>query len=439
MRTRNRISLLALVTAIMVSTAMAAPQPWPEARSGAYLGIQIAPVTPQQVSALKLQDAAGALITYVDQDGPACHAGLLENDVVVGFEGAKVEGPQQLQALIHTTPPQKTVTLTVVRGGQRKDVKVVLGSWNVMSHVQPMQSSNLSYPRPPRVAPDVEVPSFTLLSSRDGLVVESLTPQLADFFGVPHGHGVLVRSVEGGSPAAAAGLKAGDVILKVNDEAVHDMADWQRGMRPSGAKLSVSVWRDKHEQVLVISFPGDSSRLLPGDWLDMDTNAQLLQKQMDAIQPDIQRATELEAQLGPTDQELEQMRREIEKSMKLQQKDIEKMSRDLAKSTKPMRKDMEKMRAEIQNSVPSQPQLAEMQRQIQESVPSQKELEAMTHQALASVPSQQELEQMRKQIQDSVERWTPQMQQEMEQLQKQMERQKLDLQKMMQDLHGSQF
>ena len=67
---------------------------------------------------------------------------------------------------------------------------------------------------------------------------------------------MLVRSVEGGSPAAAAGVKAGDVILKVNNEAVHDMADWQRGMRPSGAKLSVSVWRDKHEQSSVMSVPG---------------------------------------------------------------------------------------------------------------------------------------------------------------------------------------
>ncbi len=199
---------------------MANPQPWPEAHSGSYLGVQIAAVTPQQASALKLQDPAGALITYVDQDGPACHAGLEENDVVVGFEGSKVDGPEQLQGLIHATPPQKTVTLTVVRSGQRKDVKVTLGSWNIMSHARTMPAMTLAAPPPPRVyVPEVEVPSFTLLSSRHGLVVESLSPQLADFFGVPRGHGVLVRSVEAGSPAAAAGLKAGDVILKVNNDA----------------------------------------------------------------------------------------------------------------------------------------------------------------------------------------------------------------------------
>ncbi len=79
-------------------------------------------------------------------------------------------------------------------------------------------------------------------------MVESLSPQLADFFGVPHGHGVLVRSVEGGSPAAAAGLKAGDVILKVNNETVHDMSDWQRSMRTNATKVSVGILREKHEQ-----------------------------------------------------------------------------------------------------------------------------------------------------------------------------------------------
>ena len=68
-------------------------------------------------------------------------------------------------------------------------------------------------------------------------MVESLSPQLSDFFGVPRGRGVLVRSVEGGSPAAAAGLKAGDVILKVNNEDVHDMSDWQRGMHIAGPQV----------------------------------------------------------------------------------------------------------------------------------------------------------------------------------------------------------
>src|SRR5690349_3193884 len=127
MRLRNSYLLVATIALALIGSAVAEPLPWPEAHSGSYLGVQIAPVSPQQASALKLQDSAGAVITYVDQDGPACRAGLLENDVVVGYEGSRVQGPEQLQGLIHATPPQKTVTLTVVRSGQRKDVRVTLG------------------------------------------------------------------------------------------------------------------------------------------------------------------------------------------------------------------------------------------------------------------------------------------------------------------------
>ncbi len=207
MRNRNTNSLIALLSAIVLLSvvAHASGQPWPEAHSGAYLGVQVKEVTSENASALKLSAPAGAVIAYVDQDGPACHAGLMENDVVIAFDGAKVDGPAQLQSMIHLATPQKTVVLTIVRNGQRKDVKVVLGSWNVMSRAHNFNAATNSLPPlPPRAyPPDMEIPSFTLLSARHGLVVESLSPQLADFFGVSRGRGVLVRSVEGGSPAAA--------------------------------------------------------------------------------------------------------------------------------------------------------------------------------------------------------------------------------------------
>lgn len=437
MRTRNTVSLVAWFVVAIMLPAMAEPaaQPWPEAHSGAYLGVQITAVTPQRASALKLQEPAGAIITYVDQDGPACHAGMMENDVVVAFDGSKVDDPEQLQGLIHATPPQKTVTLTIVRNGQRKDLKVTLGSWNVMSHARMMPPIALGSAPPPVHAypPDLEIPSFTVLSARHGLVVESLSPQLADFFGVTRGHGVLVRSVEGGSPAAAAGLKAGDVILKVNNETVHDMADWQRGMHVQGGKVSVGIWRDKHEQTVIINVPGpaDNSRLQPGDWLNLDMEAQELSDQLAQMRPEMERSqNQMVAQLAPSEKELEQMRREIEKSMKHQQKDIGKLSRELAKSAKPTQQEMEQLQQEIRQSIPSQKDIAEMRRQVERSGPSQKELDEMKRQIQASLPSQKELDEMRRQIESSI---TPELQQQMETLKKQMEERKFDLQQMLKD------
>ncbi|MGA2687286.1 MAG: PDZ domain-containing protein [Candidatus Korobacteraceae bacterium] len=446
MRTRNRVSFVAWFIAAMILPTMAEPaaQPWPEAHSGAYLGVQITAVTPQRASALKLQESAGAIITYVDQDGPACHAGLMENDVVVAFDGSKVDGPEQLQGLIHASPPQKTITLTIVRNGQRKDLKVTLGTWNVMSHARAMPAIVLGNPPPPHAyPPDLEIPSFTVLSARHGLVVESLSPQLADFFGVPRGHGVLVRSVEGGSPAAAAGLKAGDIILKVNNETVHDMADWQRGMHVQATKVSVGIWRDKHEQTVVINVPGpaDTSRLQPEDWLNLDTEAQALRDEMAQMRPEMERSqNEMIAQSGPSEKELEQMRSEIEKSMKHQQKDIDKMSRELAKSAKPSQKEMEQMKRQLQASLPSQKDLDEMRRQVEQSVPSQKDIDEMKRQLQTSLPSQKDLDEMRHQIESSMKNLTPEMQQQMEQLKKQMEEQKFDLQQMLKDFNkGSEF
>ncbi|MGB8889096.1 MAG: PDZ domain-containing protein [Candidatus Korobacteraceae bacterium] len=434
---KRNILFGAIFLAVTILPAAAVPQSsWAEAHAGGYLGVTIAGLTPQQAASLKLQDSSGALITYVDQDGPACHAGLMENDVVVAFNGSKVETPEQLQGLIHTSPPQKPVTLTILRNAQRKDVKVTLGTWRVASHVRGAQAFAMSPPLPPRAyLPDVEIPSFAVLSSRHGLVVESLSPQLADFFGVPHGHGVLIRSVEGGSPAAAAGLKAGDVILKVNNETVHDMSDWQRSMQTNATKVSVGILREKHEQTLVINLPGsgDTSRLHPENWLGSDTEAQALRDQVDQIRPQIEAQQETLAQLGPSDQELEQMRREIEKSMKQQQKDIDKMAREMAKSAKPAQKEMEQMQRELQKSIPSQQDIDEMKREVEASVPSQKDLDEMKREVRESVPSQQELDDMRRQAEDSMKNWTPQMQQQMEQLKKEMEQHKLDLQQMMQE------
>ncbi len=388
---------------------------------------------------MKLPDASGAVITYVDQDGPACRAGLMENDVVVAFNGSKIDGPEQFQGLIHASPPQKPVMLTVIRNAQRKDLKVTLGTWTVASHVRGAQPFAMSPPLPPRVAtPDVELPSFAILSARHGLVVESLTPQLADFFGVPPGHGVLIRSVDGGSPAAIAGLKAGDVVLKINNEAVHDIVDWQRSMQTNATKVSIGILREKHEQTLVINLPGsgDRSSLNEHDWLDFGSQAQALREQAEQMHPQLDIEPQMLAQLGPSDEQLQQMRRELEKSMKQQQKDIDKLAREMAKSTKPAQKEMEQMQRELQKSLPSQHDLDEMKREIEASVPSQKDLDEMTRQVRESMPSQKEMDDMRRQIEDSMKNWTPQMRQQMEDLQKEMQQHKLDLQQMMQEFNN---
>ena len=96
--------------------------------------------------------------------------------------------------------------------------------------------------------------------ARSGIVVEPLSPQLCEFFGVPPNKGVLVRvGGEEAAPGASAGLKAGDVIVKVNNETIHDMADWKRALNGKG-KLSVTIVRDKREQNLQMNLAGRTRR-----------------------------------------------------------------------------------------------------------------------------------------------------------------------------------
>src|SRR5271165_3891658 len=362
MRNHASMKLGIIVTWVAAATMLATAEAKPafgggtDPHSGAYLGVGIEQVSSQTASSLKLSEASGALVTYVDQDGPAGRAGLRNNDVVVGFNGSKIQTPEQLSELIHGATAGKTVKLAVVRDGQKKDIDVTLGAWpNAVTHVRALPpAAAMAFAPPPAVSiPDIDVPSFTTLSSRHGVVVESLCPQLSDYFGVPHGQGVLVRSVEKGSPADAAGLKAGDVIVKVNNEPVHDMADWRRAMRGRAGKIPIAVVRDKHEQTIMINVAssGDTSRLQDQDWSDFNGQMQAFQQEMEKLLPEIEPSkTEMLATMKPSQQELDQMRDDIQQSMKPNQKDIEEMQKQTQKSV-PSQKDFEKMQKQIQKSM----------------------------------------------------------------------------------------
>jgi len=326
MRRRTIMKFALLITALTLAAVLAVAAPAASSggsapHSGSYLGVHIDELSQQTASRLHLSDASGALITYVDQDGPACKAGLKNNDVIVGFNGSKVQSPAQLQEMIRNTAAGQTVKLVVLRDSQNKDISVTLGAWpNAVAHARNLPPVPYMAFAPPSVKiPDIDVPSFTPLMSRHGMVVESLCPQMSDYFGVPHGQGVLVRSVEKGSPAEAAGLKAGDVIVKVNNENVHDMADWRRAMHARSGKVQVAVVRDKREQTLVLNLPEspDTSRFAPSDWPEFEEQMQKLRQQMEKLRPELERSqTEMLARLKPSEQEMEQMRREINDAMK---------------------------------------------------------------------------------------------------------------------------
>lgn len=227
-----------------------------------YLGIDSSDITSDRVGPLKLKEERGVEVIMVDQDAPAGKAGLKEHDVILDFNGTRVEGVEHLRRLIHEIPPGRMVSLGISRDGQPMTIKAQLADR--------AKSVAMATPQQRIVIPPIEIPdvpdmgmlaSVTPMGySRAGAMVENLTPQLGEFFGAKNGKGVLVRSVEKGTPAEAAGLKAGDVIVRVEKDRIDDRGDWKQALRSyAGTKVTLGVIRDKREQNLTITLPGRKS------------------------------------------------------------------------------------------------------------------------------------------------------------------------------------
>jgi PDZ domain-containing secreted protein len=246
-----------------------------EAGTSSYLGVDIADITTERLSTLKLKEEKGVEITMVDQDAPAGKAGLKEHDVILTMNGTAVESGAQLRRMIHETPPGRLVTLGLSRDGQPMTVKVQLANKHTEYAKMP-KPGDMHVNIPEIHIPDIDIPAINMVmatsSARSGLMVENITTQLGDFFGVKNGNGVLVRSVEKGSRAERAGFRAGDVVVKVNGEAVHDTSDFTHAVRSRhGNSVNVVVIRDKKEQNLTLSLP---TRKESGDMIEEESWSQ---------------------------------------------------------------------------------------------------------------------------------------------------------------------
>ena len=303
--------------------------------TGAYLGVDIADISGDRLESLKLKEEAGVEITMVDQDAPAGKAGIKEHDVILTMNGAAIESKAQLQRMIHETPPGRLVTLGISRDGQPLTIKVQLADRRKeFSYMGPKAKDfHMEIPPIPNL-PDFEMPSFVVVHSsvRSGLMVENITAQLGDFFGVKNGNGVLVRSVEKGSRGEQAGLRAGDVIVRVGDHLIHDTGDFTEALRSrTGTTVGVGVIRDRKEQTLTLTLParresGEMEEHSELDELDAATRAEAtaladqearLRPQMELASKELEKAAEdqckaLQSKQGKLREQLEQLRRQVQ-------------------------------------------------------------------------------------------------------------------------------
>jgi len=209
-----------------------------------WLGVSISEVTADKAKELKLPAERGVLLTDVEADSPAAKAGLKSGDVITEFNGQKVEGTAQFSRLVRETPAGRTAQITYWRDGRSQSISVQLGERRSAFKVGPRDFDfKFEMPQLDRLRVLPEIRAFSLLAGRPvlGIDAEDLSGQLGTYFGAPEGEGVLVRSVNEGSPAEKAGLKAGDVITQVNGERVKTISDLREKLRAGSEKKTVAL------------------------------------------------------------------------------------------------------------------------------------------------------------------------------------------------------
>lgn len=289
----NYFSRLALVTGI-ASCIVAAPLVYAEGlqlssvmqdstallmhNNQGYLGVDIRDLDNDRVQALRLKDTRGAEIITVDHDAPAGKAGIRVHDVVLQMNGQVVENGDQLRRLLHDIPPGGNVNFVVSRDGSILNLSLQLADRAKLEHDAWPRPYNAPAPPPSGEShgffsssggaggpggpggpePGHGFASWGIRSTHSnlyvGATVDALGAQLADYFGVKNG--LLIKSVDDGSPAANAGLKAGDVILKVGKTEMKSPEEWTKTLHSNqGKSVQLTILRDHRQQLMTLQTP----------------------------------------------------------------------------------------------------------------------------------------------------------------------------------------
>ena len=237
---------------------------------GGYLGVYAENINNENLSRYRINQVRGVGITQVVKDSPAEKAGIRKDDVILRIDGENVNSVRKLNRLISEMAPDHSVRVTVSRGGAEQELTATIGKRNNSNLVRDLLSGEPRAWRFEGTDPKVfkwEGPvfdrnfgqagdlAFLLQNSRRiGVSTMQLTKQLADYFGVADGKGVLVTAVTDDGPAAKAGVKAGDVITAVDGEAVDSPGDISRVIsRKKEGDVTLTVIRNKSQQTIRVT------------------------------------------------------------------------------------------------------------------------------------------------------------------------------------------
>ena len=234
---------------------------------GGFLGVHAENINRENMGRYHMNQVRGVGVTQVVKDSPAEKAGLRKDDVILRIDGESVNSVRKLNRLVSEMAPDHSVKITVSRGGAEQEVTATIGKRSNSSVAQDLfrgVPKGWKWEGDPKVW-KFEGPlldrdfhfrneDFTLNSRRIGVSTMALTKQLADYFGITGGRGLLVTSVIEGSPAAQAGVRAGDVITAVDGETVDSSGELSRVInRKKEGEVALTIIRNKAQQTIRVT------------------------------------------------------------------------------------------------------------------------------------------------------------------------------------------
>jgi serine protease Do len=229
---------------------------FPQLGGGATIGASVRELAADEMSRAKLDPPGGVYVTDVREGSPAARAGVRSGDVIVAFDGERIRGVRHFSRLVLETPPGRAVSSDIMRGGARQTLTITPEATEGLAGLLPEIQREIERGMR-RLPPDLPVPAVRGTRARLGVTLTPLTDQLASYFGVKEG--VLVSAVAADSPAARAGIRAGDVLTVVDGRPVRTPADVSASARAAapGATLDVRLMRDGKEMSVTVAIPGD--------------------------------------------------------------------------------------------------------------------------------------------------------------------------------------
>jgi serine protease Do len=255
---------------------------WSFNGDGGYLGVQTKEINRDNFATFGLKDVRGVAVEKVMENSPAAAAGMQDNDVIVKLNGEEITSSRKLTRLISEIAPDHQVSLTVLRNGREKDIKATLGKreWpkfeNGNFSVEVPEIDKLKLEKQlkelpelkkleglkawqngdaPMVFGDGDGKNFvwrTGARRQLGVSAYPLTKQLSESMGVDGG--VLISDVRADSPAAKAGLKAGDIIVEAGGKPVKNNMDLIRAVSDKKeGDIQLTIVRDKNRQTISVT------------------------------------------------------------------------------------------------------------------------------------------------------------------------------------------